>query len=380
MTCPSCREPAKFQGYRAKSLLSLLGEVSAPRAYYYCPRCHAGHCPWDRTLGLSARALTPAAAEVTGLAGTLTGFEDAREALAKLSGLRLAESTVRRTTEAAGRRLGEALERGETFGPAKDWAWHRDATGATCAYVSLDATGVPQQGPEGAKAPGRMAYVAALYNPTPEGAPSGPSAGRTTRYLAGLSDLDAVGARLRRQAAQVGMDRAERWIALSDGGSGLERFFAVQFPRAECIIDFWHVAGYLAALGAALHPEDEAGARSWTEAICHRLKHEGGAAVLSELEGLGLQRRRGTVRAEAERVLTYFRNQVHRMDYPRYRAQGWQIGSGPVESACKAVVGMRLKGAGMRWGEAGTDAVCHLRALWCSGDGQWDAFWKAHPN
>jgi hypothetical protein len=38
------------------------------------------------------------------------------------------------------------------------------------------------------------------------------------------------------------------------------------------------------------------------------------------------------------------------MDYPRYRSKGWQIGSGPVESACKTVVGQRLKGPGMRWG------------------------------
>lgn len=32
----------------------------------------------------------------------------------------------------------------------------------------------------------------------------------------------------------------------------------------------------------------------------------------------------------------------------RYRANGWQIGSGPVESACKTVVANRLKGGGMR--------------------------------
>ena len=30
------------------------------------------------------------------------------------------------------------------------------------------------------------------------------------------------------------------------------------------------------------------------------------------------------------------------MDYPRYVANGWQIGSGPVESACKTVVANRL--------------------------------------
>lgn len=229
-----------------------------------------------------------------------------------------------------------------------------------------------------------MAYVADLYNPTPEGPPdraaAGPRPAWSGRYLAGLYDLDELGAQLRRQAAQVGFERAEQWIALTDGGAGLEEFVRVQFPRAECILDFYHVTGYLADLGGAWHAGDEAAATAWIADACHRLKHEGGAAVLERLEAMDLRGRRGGAREQYERVRTYFRNQVHRMDYPRYRANGWQIGSGPVESACKAVVGQRLKGPGMRWGEAGTDAVCHLRALWCSGVGQWDAFWKAHPN
>jgi hypothetical protein len=60
--------------------------------------------------------------------------------------------------------------------------------------------------------------------------------------------------------------------------------------------------------------------------------------------------------------------------YPRYLANGWEIGSGPVESACKTVVGQRLKLAGMRWREPGTDTVCHRRALYKSERGQWEAF------
>jgi hypothetical protein len=40
------------------------------------------------------------------------------------------------------------------------------------------------------------------------------------------------------------------------------------------------------------------------------------------------------------------------------------------------VVGQRLKLAGMRWGEDGAHAVCHLRALYRSEKGQWDAFWN----
>jgi hypothetical protein len=63
------------------------------------------------------------------------------------------------------------------------------------------------------------------------------------------------------------------------------------------------------------------------------------------------------------------------MDYPTYRANGWLIASGPVESACKQVVGGRLKGSGMRWGEPGADAVCYLRALLRSEQSQRDAYW-----
>ncbi len=82
------------------------------------------------------------------------------------------------------------------------------------------------------------------------------------------------------------------------------------------------------------------------------------------------------LREQRQEVEDYFRNNVHRMEYPEYQAEGWQIGSGVVESACKTVVSQRLKGAGMRWGEAGAHALCHVRALYRSGPQQWDAFWK----
>ena len=44
--------------------------------------------------------------------------------------------------------------------------------------------------------------------------------------------------------------------------------------------------------------------------------------------------------------VTYFTNQASRMAYDRYRAAGWDIGSGMVESACKHLIAAREKGAG----------------------------------
>jgi len=95
------------------------------------------------------------------------------------------------------------------------------------------------------------------------------------------------------------------------------------------------------------------------------------------LRGVDVSGRRAPLREAHRELLVYFDNQVHRMDDPSYRAKGWLIGSGPVEAACKQVVGQRLKGTGMRGGEAGADAVCHLRALFRSEKGQWDDYWRS---
>jgi hypothetical protein len=173
------------------------------------------------------------------------------------------------------------------------------------------------------------------------------------------------------------MDRADVWVALTDGGSGLEEFVGAYFPRAECVLDFYHAAEHLNDLAKALHPADEGRAAEQAGGWCHTLKHEGGAALLAALGGLDLRGRKADVRERHRQVTGYVRGNGYRMDYPRYQANGWLIGSGHVEAACKAVVGQRLKGNGMRWSEAGADALCHLRALFKSEKGQWEAYWAS---
>jgi hypothetical protein len=54
-------------------------------------------------------------------------------------------------------------------------------------------------------------------------------------------------------------------------------------------------------------------------------------------------------REAAKKAFTYFTNNRHRMDYSTYRAKGYQIGSGTVESGCKQIVTQRLKVAGAIW-------------------------------
>jgi hypothetical protein len=370
-----------------------LGEIHCRRAYYLCHRCGKGSFPWDEAVGLSPKRLTPAAEQVASMAGVACNSfaEAADHVLRTMAGLRLSESTVQRTAEDAGQRLGQLLTAGKTLGFPRPWEWHRDARGCTCAYVSIDATGVRQQAADGGKAEGRMPYVAMVYNPVPdlpEDSPflPSPTATMQARYLAGLYDLDQLGLQLRKQAAQVGMDRAEQWIGLTDGGNGLENFVTTNFPRnVVVILDFWHASEYLHELAILLHPDDEEARKKQHLEWCRLLKHEGGQAMIAHLKQCPLPpskraTRKRAARQKLDETLNYFNNNVHRMDYPTYEANGWLIGSGAVESACKTVVGQRLKLAGMRWREEGTDSVCHLRALFKSEPRQWQAFWQRSIN
>lgn len=358
-----------------------MGKINLSRAYYYCPTCKSGMAPQDATLGVVGTHFTPAASELISLAGLKESFSQASEtSLRKMSGLQVSESTVERTTEAAGERLRNMLEEKKVLGSEESWEWSHDAHGHTIAYISIDATSVPQQGARGAKSAGRMAYVGMFYNA--RGASEtkqrkAASIARNVRYSAGYFTLEELGARMRMNGEQIGFDKAEQQIALSDGGNGLEDFFRKNFPRAEVIIDFWHVKEYLVELAQSLFGEGSAERKTWCDEQCHRLKHEGGAAVLQTLQQLDLSDRSATVQEKLRVTIGYFENHQHKMNYPRYVANGWQIGSGQVESGCKRIINARLAGTGMRWGEFGSDGVCHLRALHYSDASQWDNFWYA---
>lgn len=311
---------------------------------------------------------------MAGAAGPFAGA--AERLLPKLAGVAVSESTVGRRTEAVGDRLDALLAGKKTFDRPVDWAWNTDADGKTVAYVSVDSTGVGIQGPAAAEAKGRMICVGMVYNPA-AAEDGGTARLAEARYLAGLQDLAEMGRRLRRQAGQVGMDRAERHVALTDGGAGLEEFVRVNFPRAECVLDFWHAAGKVAEFAEAYDP---AGRRRLKDKWCGVMRDRGGTALLKTLGRLDLAGRSAET-LELHRLLTgYVAGNAHRMDYPAYRARGWHIGSGPVESACKTVIGVRMKGGGMRWGEDGAGAVAHVRALFKSEPGQWDAFWAGRIN
>lgn len=297
-----------------------------------------------------------------------------------MSGVTLSESTVERTTEDTGRELVDAYESGWTPTISAAWKWPLDALNRRMACVQIDATGVGIQGDGGQKAPGRMVWVGAISNAAVqrEALPDESTFRPRTRYVAGLCPLAEMGPLLRSQAASVGMEHVDGWIALSDGGQGLEEFLRVYFPRVEAvIIDYWHVSEYLAKLAEAAYPSDETAREALRREWGELLREEGGWTTLNVLREYEPPSRTKLWKSTWATVQTYLENHASRMEYPEYLAKGWIIGSGLIEGACKKVIGARLKGP-RRWSEKGAHEMAMLRSLFCSDPGAWESFWNRH--
>jgi hypothetical protein len=143
-------------------------------------------------------------------------------------------------------------------------------------------------------------------------------------------------------------------------------------PTAVRILDFPHAVGYVSQIGQAVAQVGTDLPPTWLDEQIHRLKHEGPTAVLATLRELEASHPH---LQEVSAALAYLEKREGQMQYPCYRAAGWPIGSGIVESANKLVMQARLKGAGMHWSAEQVNPMLALRTAACSD--RWEEAWDA---
>jgi len=82
--------------------------------------------------------------------------------------------------------------------------------------------------------------------------------------------------------------------------------------------------------------------------------------VIAELKQMRVKFK-GKKRHFLQGHISYFEENKERMHYDQYMAIKLPIGSGTIESACKNVIGARMKQGGMTWSESGAEGMLQIR-------------------
>ncbi len=155
-----------------------------------------------------------------------------------------------------------------------------------------------------------------------------------------------------------GADHVRQLTILGDGAAWIWNIAGSKFPEATQIVDLYHAREHLNDLARSLEFMLGDQKDAWLAARLDDLDY-------GDIDGICAAARvyplAGVKKEELGTALGYFENNAPRMRYHWFRSRGLFVGSGVVESGCKAVIGQRLKLSGMHWTVAGADAIATLR-------------------
>jgi len=197
---------------------------------------------------------------------------------------------------------------------------------------------------------------------------------KAREYVATLDSWTCFASRLRQRYTEVVKEERCQTLILGDGAKRIWRVADEEFPEAIQILDFYHLSEYVWAIARGAWPNQVRMQEDWVKIQLDRLKDSNPQDVLESLKHLPRTRDRYEA---CKRFKSYIRNNAHRMDYKRYLAEGYMIGSGVIESSNRRIVTQRLKQAGMHWSWNGANSVMALRACYLSSSDHWENRWNA---
>jgi hypothetical protein len=378
----ACGEQAHYHDTRPKKLLTVLGPVEFERAYYVCPQCRQGHSPRDRELDVEGTEFSPGVRRMMAVTGSETSFEQSREQLHLLAGLKVAAKAVERQSEAIGKHV--AAREQEQIGRVKKLKLPKVcAPEVPVFYIEMDGTGVPvvkaeREGRvgkvEGQPAHTREAKLGCVFTQTTTDKEGRPVRDEdSSSYTGAIETAEDFGHRVYTEAWRRGWSLAKKKVVIGDGAIWIWNIAERHFPGAIYIVDLYHARQHLWELSAKLFPNDKQGRERWMACCLKQLdegKIEAIVKTLCTLRPTNPELAK-VVSNEAE----YFQRNTNKMRYPDFRAQGLFVGSGVIEAGCKTVVGARLKRSGMFWTVRGANAMIALRC--CRLSGQFEDYWES---
>jgi hypothetical protein len=371
-----CQGKQQYQFRREAVILSVFGRVSYKRRYYTCPSCGNGLSPLDKCLHLAAGEVTAGLAELLALAGVETAFAESSRFIERFLLFRVSDNTLRKETERFGVLQKAREEEWKVQSQSESWLQERlqkYGKQAGRMYGSIDGVMAPCKGEwremkniAWYQVEKVHSYEQRRHHASTVGEQNDLQA-RNITYHCDIQPPDQFGSLFWATACQRNADLFEEVVFVCDGAVWIWKLIERHFPHAVQIVDWYHASEYLPPIAEAAYGHDTPDYHAWLDQTRSLLWEGQIDDLIRDCQILGSI---PLAQKAVHDAVSYFTNNQKRMDYARFRQQGYFIGSGTVESAGKQIAGLRLKRAGARWTETGAVATAKARAAWLSD--QWD--------
>jgi len=357
-----CDNSMKFVQHRPRDIHSLFGWIKIKRAYYHCPDCGTGLAPYDKSSGLGSEQLSPGLAKACCLLAVDDSFAQTSQKLEELFGQKVSERTVERAVHQVGSVvLTQQDEEINSF--FTDRRMPQAEANPERLYVAADGTTAHETDGWHEVKVGSIYWKDERFE-------------RVGRYVGRFDNSEIFGWHLWTEAVRCGLREAKEVVFLGDGACWIRNERRKHFGRSTFIIDWYHALEHIWDCGKVLFGEGSEATEKWVKKRESWLWDGQTRKLLNDLQKQRKQHR-GRKREELSKLHKYIQDNEQEMRYDVFRAEGYDIGSGAVEGACKHVVGKRLKQSGMIWSRAGSSATLALRITWLNK--RWDELWLQKP-
>ena len=380
-----------YQRRRGRDYVSLFGEVRVERAYYLSEE-RGGLCPLDAALSLPEVSYSDSVQERLSEITVWMPQEQSVTLMERWLGLKIPKGSLQSTSSQQALYVEDYYEQRQ-MGPAPetDRILVVSADGKGIPMTQADSPPLRARRSKGQKKTAKKeAIVTTVYSVAPyvrdsrsilaallpdqieEANPRQPRPIPSDKQTFGTLDgKTAALSHLAQQVAQRDSSQFVHHVALTDGSAPLQQRAQEQFPTFTLVLDIIHVTEHLWKAANACWGETSPDRLPWIRQALSWLLEDQIDSLLRDL-----QAQAQGLPADKHQVLAQVSAYLHRnrsfMDYQRYLALGWPIGTGVIEGACRHLVKDRFEQAGMRWSKAGAQSLLDLRGVALNHD--WDDF------
>lgn len=179
-------------------------------------------------------------------------------------------------------------------------------------------------------------------------------------YVGTTQGVEEFRERLASTLLKNGMKEASAIVLISDGAPWIRRTREQYFPNATQILDLFHLKENVMKFAQYLFSNDKSKYYPWWKAACKLLEDGKWRDLLNQSEVTEYKSMKDTP-GGVPNLYQYIWNNRDIIDYPAYKAKGYFVGSGAIESGHKTVMQERIKLAGMRWYQDSAEKLMALR-------------------